>query len=68
MSSDGDGALSLELQAFKIAQNAILYKGSAPCPQCGVIMNPTEYMYSVLGLCPPCGARRREARAKGKMA
>jgi hypothetical protein len=65
---DGDGADSLELQAFKIAQNAILYRGSAPCPTCGVIMNPTEYMYSVLGLCPPCGAKRREKRVKGKMA
>lgn len=65
---DGDGAEALELQAFKIAQNAILYRGSAPCPTCGVIMNPTEYMYSTLGLCPPCGAKRREARVKGKMA
>jgi hypothetical protein len=65
---DGDGAETLELQAFKIAQNATLYKGSAPCPQCGVIMNPTEYMYSVLGLCPPCGDKRRAKRIKGKMA
>lgn len=64
---DGDGALSLELQAFKIAQNATMYKGSAPCPTCGVIMNPTEYMYSVLGICPPCADKRRRARIKGKM-
>jgi hypothetical protein len=31
---DGDGAETLELQAFKIAENATLYKGSNPCPQC----------------------------------
>lgn len=65
---DGDGGETLELQAYKIAQNAILYKGSAPCPQCGVIMNPTEYMYSSMGLCPPCGEARRARRVKGKMA
>jgi hypothetical protein len=65
---DGDGAETLELQAFKIAQNAILYKGSAPCPQCGIIMNPTEYMYSILGLCNKCTTTRQESRIKGKMA
>jgi hypothetical protein len=64
---DGDGAETLELQAFKIAQNAVLYKGSAPCPQCGVIMNPTEFMYSQLGLCSPCGEKRKQRRVKGKM-
>jgi hypothetical protein len=65
---DGDGSEVLELQAYKIAQNAILYKGSAPCPTCGVIMNPTEYLYSTLGVCPPCGEKRKEARIKRKMA
>lgn len=65
---DGDGAETLELQAYKIAQNAILYKGSHPCPTCGIVMNPTEYMYSSLGLCPPCGEARRARRVKGKMA
>lgn len=65
---DGNGSLPLELQAFKIAQNAILYRGSAPCPLCGVIMNPTEYMYSILGTCPPCGEAKRAKRIKGKMA
>lgn len=63
---DGDGALSLELQAGAIAQNSITYKGSAPCPQCGIIMNPVEFMYSLL--CPPCTNKRRLARIKGKMA
>jgi hypothetical protein len=65
---DGDGSFTLELQAFKIAQNAILYKGSAPCPTCGVIMNPTEYLYSTMGVCPPCGEQRKQKRIKGKMA
>lgn len=65
---DGDGAFTLELQAFKIAQNATLYKGSAPCPTCGVIMNPTEYMYSALGICPDCHEKKRSDRIKRKMA
>ena len=65
---DGDGAFTLELQAFKIAQNATMYRGSAPCPTCGIIMNPTQYMYSKLGVCPPCGDARKAKRIKGKMA
>lgn len=64
---DGDGAETLELQAFQIAQNSINYRGSAPCPQCGVIMNPVEFMYSK-GLCPPCYQTRMMKRVKGKMA
>jgi hypothetical protein len=65
---DGDGAETLELQAFKIAQNATMYKGSAPCPMCGIVMNPTEYMYSRLGVCTPCAEIKRNNRIKGKMA
>jgi hypothetical protein len=64
---DGDGQDTLELQAFQIAQNATLYRGSAPCPTCGVIMNPTEFLYSMMGICPPCGEKRKQARIKGKM-
>jgi len=69
---DGDGAETLELQAFKIAKNVAntngtMYRGSRMCPQCGIIMNPTEFMYSTLGLCPPCGDSRRAKRVKGKM-
>jgi hypothetical protein len=64
---DGDGGETLELQAFKIAQNATLYRGSAPCPTCGVVMNPTEYMYSKMGICPPCTEKRKQQRIKGKM-
>lgn len=65
---DGDGADTLELQAFKIAANATMYKGSHPCPACGIIMNPTEYMYSALGICPPCGEKRKQQRINRKMA
>ena len=34
---DGDGMMIMELQAKQIAQNATIYKGSAPCPACGEI-------------------------------
>jgi hypothetical protein len=64
---DGDGSFTLELQAHKIAQNATLYKGSAPCPQCGIITNPVDYMYNK-GLCQPCYSNRQAQRVKGKMA
>jgi hypothetical protein len=63
-----DGALTLELQAYKIAQNATQYRGSHPCPMCGVVINPTQYLYTQLGLCPPCGENRKAKRIKGKMA
>lgn len=63
---DGDGAETLELQAQKIAQNATLYRGAAPCPQCGVIMNPVEFMYSK-GLCQPCDNNRRTINMKGRI-
>lgn len=64
---EGDGSETLELQAYKIAQNATLYKGSAPCPQCGVIIDPVKFMYGK-GLCPPCLQDRQTRRVKGKMA
>lgn len=63
---DGDGGETLELQAFKIAQNATMYKGSSPCPQCGVVINPIEFMYNQ-GLCSPCRDKRAAQRVKGKM-
>jgi hypothetical protein len=63
---DGDGAETLELQAGTIAKNATLYSGSAPCPQCGVIMDPVQYLYSK-GLCLDCQNSRSERRVKGKM-
>jgi hypothetical protein len=67
MFGDGDGAETLELQAFKIAQNATMYRGTHPCPQCGVMMNPVEYMYSQ-GICTSCKNDRNARRVKGKMA
>ena len=65
---DGDGAFTMELQAFKIAQNATISKGKAPCPLCGIVMNPVEYMYSLNGLCPPCNQLKMANRVKGRMA
>lgn len=64
---DGDGAYTLELQAQQIAKNATLYKGSSPCPQCGVIMDPVQFMYS-RGLCPSCHEGRMTRRIQGKLA
>jgi predicted RNA-binding Zn-ribbon protein involved in translation (DUF1610 family) len=63
---DGDGGETLELQAWRIAQNQITYRGSAPCPTCGIIMNPVEAMRSLL--CPTCGEARAAKRVKGRMA
>lgn len=63
---DGDGAETLELQAYKIAQNATMYKGSAPCPMCGVIMNPVQALNSYKGLCLSCATERKMKRLKGK--
>jgi hypothetical protein len=64
---DGDGGETLELQAYQIAKNATLYKGSNPCPQCGVVVNPVEFMYNN-GLCTPCKQTRMSKRVKVKMA
>lgn len=62
---DGDGAETLELQAFKVAQSATMYKGSHPCPQCGMVLNPVEYLYQ--GICNQCKNDRSALRVKGKM-
>ena len=64
---DGDGALTLELQAFQVAKNALNYRGSHPCPTCGIIMNPVEYMYTILGICPDCSEKRRQDHINRKM-
>lgn len=61
----GDGGETLELQAFKIAQNATMYRGSRPCPQCGIMMNPVEFMYQAI--CTDCNNKRAAQRVKGKM-
>lgn len=60
---NGDGAETLELQAAQYAKNASLYRGSAPCPQCGIIINPVEFMYNS-GLCRPCSDDRRSKRVR----
>jgi len=66
MFGDGDGAETLELQAYQIAKNQITYRGSAPCPQCGVVISPVEYMYND-GICTSCRNERNDRRVKGKM-
>lgn len=66
MAFDDDGAEMMEMQAFKIAKNLTEYNGSAPCPQCGCVINPVEYMYND-GLCTDCKNDRTARRVKRKM-
>lgn len=66
MSDDGDGMFTMELQAKQIAENATMYRGSAPCPSCGVIMNPVEFMQN-RGRCLSCVTQERARRAKNRM-
>ena len=63
---DGDGGEILEFQAKKIADNATKYNGSAPCPTCGVIMNPVEFMANK-GHCLSCLTQNRAKLAQSKM-
>ena len=63
---DGDGSFMMEIQARQIAENATRYKGSAPCPACGIIMNPVEALHSK-GMCPVCYAQKLSDRVKRKM-
>ena len=53
--------------AKKIAENATRYKGSHPCPTCGIIMNPVEFLSSNKGRCLSCVTQERTKRAKNKM-
>lgn len=64
---DGDGMETMELQARQIMENQTRYNGSAPCPTCGVLMNPVEFM-SNKGHCLSCVTQRRVAQVQGKMA
>jgi len=64
---DGDGMLTMELQAKQIADNATRYNGSAPCPTCGVIMNPVEFL-SNKGHCLSCTTAKNAKKIKEKMA
>ena len=63
---DGDGGEILEFQAKKIADNATKYNGPAPCPTCGVIMNPVEFMQNK-GHCLSCLTQNRANLSKNKM-
>jgi len=65
--NDGDGMMTMVLQARQIADNATKYNGSAPCPTCGVIMNPVEFI-SNRGHCLSCVTQRNAKRIKEKMA
>jgi hypothetical protein len=64
---DGDGAETIELQAYKIQQNANLGYRNMMCEGCNIVMNPVEFMYSK-GLCPPCYEDKMTRRVKGKLA
>jgi hypothetical protein len=64
---DGDGMITMELQAKQIADNATRYNGSAPCPTCGVIMNPVEFL-SNRGHCLSCTSAKNAKKIKEKMA
>ena len=64
---DGDGSEIMELQAKQIMENATKYNGSSPCPTCGVIMSPVEFMQN-RGHCMSCLSQKRMARIKGGMA
>jgi hypothetical protein len=63
---DGDGMITMELQAKQIADNATRYNGSAPCPTCGVIMNPVEFL-SNRGHCLSCTSAKNAKKVKEKM-
>jgi hypothetical protein len=63
---DGDGSFMMEIQARQIAENATRYKGSAPCPACGIVMNPVEALYSK-GMCASCYSQKMSKRIKRKM-
>jgi hypothetical protein len=61
------GSYPLEMQVKKVVDNIMSYNGSHPCPQCGVIMNPVQAMYSK-GMCPQCFAQHSAKRLKDRMA
>ncbi len=66
MADDGDGALTMELQAKKVADNLTLYNGSSACPTCGMVVNPVEFLANQ-GHCVGCTTAKRQKRAKELM-
>ena len=66
MADDGDGALTMELQAKKVADNLTLYHGSSSCPTCGMVINPVEFLTNQ-GHCTGCVTEKRQKRAKELM-
>lgn len=65
--NDGDGMYTMELQAKDIYENVTRYNGSAPCPTCGIVMNPVEFMAN-RGHCLSCLTQKNQKRVKDKMA
>jgi hypothetical protein len=61
------GGYPLEMQAKKVVDNIMAYNGSHPCPTCGIIMNPVEFLSSNKGRCLNCVTQERAKRAKNKM-
>ena len=60
---NGDGMYTMELQAEQIAENSTRYNGSAPCPTCGVVINPVEFL-SNRGHCLSCTMQKNAKRIK----
>ena len=63
---DGDGMMTVELQAKNMADNLTHYNGSRPCPACGTVMNPVEFMAGQ-GFCVGCTAKKAQERVKNLM-
>lgn len=69
MATDGDGGDAFELQAGRIADslNQPHSRGSAPCPGCGNVVNPVEFLYNN-GICSGCRSIRAQSRVRGRLA
>lgn len=56
---DTDGAFTLEMMAGQNPQAVLqtIYNGSATCPGCGMLVNPTVALYGG-STCPDCTSRK----------
>lgn len=63
---DGDGNETMDMQAWTVVQNQMKYNGSSPCPQCGLVINPVEYLHGD-GVCMSCKNENTSRRIQGKM-